>query len=502
MTDIWTGDILLPNDAILKEIILASSRVASCPAIPPTALRFLSTVNTAQIPLCLAAGPRLDVYTTCEESETWFQSILHAKASSAVEHPNADAAHEWWAHPLSQSPIGILVQVVGDALNERAPRITEILFYGTIAATANPSLPTPPSSSPEYAHAQAQDLPELQVHALPLSSDLLYTPVASAVPPPSPSVSETEPHFLPSVHAEPSAPGSPKRKRDIFDEATQLRRKARRKGGEGVSAAAAKAADTALALAARRPLFVDTKTTPFPDSRPASANDILSRPPSRLHSRSPSISSDIRPLSRKGLHDKRSTLSQVATVPLQPEEPTTETRNKEALSRVVMAAMRMYGLQQRKKNKSRRGSVAPGVDAAEQHTTDEAAAAEEAARDEEYKIIYHQTYKGAALALRKHISTKLLHSQPDCMRDIVEKLLAIFCADPLAEPLRTDHGHPPNLLATPGSQRKHDALPKSTHSQASPFDMPSTGRVLTKKDVDVHVSKGSPYPRRGRIRGR
>jgi hypothetical protein len=29
----------------------------------------------------------------------------------------------------------------------------------------------------------------------------------------------------------------------------------------------------------------------------------------------------------------------------------------------------------------------------------EEAAAEEAAKDEEYKLIYHQTYKGAALAL-------------------------------------------------------------------------------------------------------
>jgi hypothetical protein len=94
---------------------------------------------------------------------------------------------------------------------------------------------------------------------------------------------------------------------------------------------------------------------------------------------------------------KRSGLSQVATVSLQPEEPTTETRNKEALSRVVMTAMRMYGLEQRKKSKSRQGSAAPGAEATRQLNAEEAA--EGAAKDEEYKLIYHQTFKGAVLAL-------------------------------------------------------------------------------------------------------
>jgi hypothetical protein len=94
-------------------------------------------------------------------------------------------------------------------------------------------------------------------------------------------------------------------------------------------------------------------------------------------------------------------LSQVATVPIQPEEPTVETRNKEALSKVVMAAMRMHGLQQRKKNRSRRGSIAPGAE--DPGPISEEFAAEEAAKDEEYKLIYHQTYKGAALAFVRHL---------------------------------------------------------------------------------------------------
>lgn len=104
-------------------------------------------------------------------------------------------------------------------------------------------------------------------------------------------------------------------------------------------------------------------------------------------------------MSRKGLPEaqsRRSNLSQVATVPIQAEEPTTESRNKDALVKIVMAAMRMHGLQQRKQGRSRRASLAAGD---EENQQQEDTAAEDAAKDEEYKLIYHLTYKGAALAM-------------------------------------------------------------------------------------------------------
>ena len=62
-----------------------------------------------------------------------------------------------------------------------------------------------------------------------------------------------------------------------------------------------------------------------------------------------------------------------------------------------MAAMRMHGIQQQKKTRSRRASVAPGVEESQQLS--DGASAEEVAKDDEFKLIYHQTYKGAALAL-------------------------------------------------------------------------------------------------------
>jgi hypothetical protein len=469
-----------------------------------TALRFLTTVDTAKIPLYLAAGPSLDVWTTEEATQAWFEAVLLSKPTT-IDTPN-QSAKEWWDLARSQSPIGILVQVERVGEEALKPRVTEILFYGTIATPTTAGLPTPPSSSPYVDNAHAEILPELRVHALPLSSDLVHT---SSIDLPG----DAEPHFLPPQHDVHIPPTSPKRTRDIFEEATIANKKARGSGGRAVSAAAARVSDAQHSYSHRKSsLSIDTKASSFPNSRPTSASDHLPRPTSRPLSRSPSLSSDTRPLSRKGQpdsHARRSNLSQVATLPIQPEEPTTESRNKDALVKVVMAAMRMHGLQQRKQARSRRASAAGAEDSQRQS---EAAAAEEAAKDDEYKLIYHQTYKGAALALvghkharlcltssltvsqRKHMSEKPLHAQPDRMRDVVEKLLAIFLSDPLAEPSPTEVSA--NPVATPGS-RPRFGLPGSTHSHASPFDLPSISRPGMMRSVtDSHVYTGSPVSKR------
>lgn len=364
--------------------------------LPNTNLRFLATVDTARIPLYLAVGPSLDVWTTDETTEAWFEAILLSKSATITD--TTTCSNEWWRLLRSQSPIGILVQVQNEGDDLSKSKVTEILFYGTIADPKADVLPTPSSSvaSPEH-------LPELRVHALPLSSHLLHEHSREAC-------NTAEAQFLPSRHDSQSAPTSPKRKRDLFEEATIANRKARGRGGQGVAAAAARESESQQSYNHRKSLSFDTKAPLFSDLKAASVNGTLPRPDSRPPSRSPSISSDTRPLSRKGqldAHSRRSHLSQVATVPIQPEEPTTESRNKEALSKVVMAAMRMHGLQQRKKSRSRRASLTSGVD--ESQILGEEAPAEEVAKDDEYKLIYHQTYKGAALAL---VSMKRLNHVP------------------------------------------------------------------------------------------
>ncbi|KAF1917846.1 hypothetical protein BDU57DRAFT_445284 [Ampelomyces quisqualis] len=494
MVDIWSGNILLSDGNIITDVGLASPNIASSPPLTATTLRFLTTVDTAKIPLYLAAGPSLDVWTTSQATEAWFESVLLSKPVISAD-PDA-IEHPWWTLARAQSPIGILAQVGSGPQSVQKPRVTEILFYGTIAPSSAGALPTPPSLSPEH-HTHASQLPELRVHAIPLSSDLLYQETATSTPLtlPAHTAEDIEAQFLPPQLDAHATRDSPKRKRDIFEEVTIANKKARGKGGAGIAAVAARGSESQPSLSHRKSLSIDAKTTPFADGRPPSAGAPLSRPDSRQLSRSPSISSDTRPLSRKCLpdgHNKRSHLSQVATVSLRPEEPTTESRNKDALSRVVMAAMRMHGLQQRKKNRSRRASVASGMEDSEEVNLE--TAVEEATRDEEYKLMYHQTYKGAAFAFRKHIVGKPLHAQPDRMRDVVEKLLAMFLSDPLAQAQPADLAT--NPVATPGSKPR-SRMPESGHSHASPFDLPSAARPgMARSKTDSHVYTGLPVSRR------
>ncbi|KAF2015326.1 hypothetical protein BU24DRAFT_175371 [Aaosphaeria arxii CBS 175.79] len=497
ISDIWSGDIALSDHEVIKDIVFAAQNLALSSAFSDVSLRFLATVYTAHIPLYLAAGPSLDVWTTNECTSQWFQSILlsQADAMPASIAPEPDAQH-WWCKARSQSPIGILVQVNGHVPGKGENNVTEILFYGTVATPVSANLPTPPPSSAEALYGNPEHLSELHVHALPLSSERWHIEASSENDNLSHSMGkhdlDIEPQFLPAKNEMVDVP-SPKRKKDIFEEANQLRSKKKRHMGESIAAAAAKTNELQSVFRHGRSVSIDTKGYSA-DSRPTSAHAAISRPQSMRLSRSPSVSSDTRPSSRKESHEmhvKRSTLSQMETVSAASEEPTIESRNKDALSRVVMAAMRMHGLQQRKKTKSRRTSVAPSVKSMEQFN--EEITAEEAAKDEEFKLIYHQTYKGAALALRKHMATKSLHFQPDRLRDVVEKLLMIFCTDPLTQPLPLDDTT--DILATPGGSNQLK-VPGSSHSRASPFDLPS-GRALAalKQTHQGPIHTGSPVPK-------
>ena len=87
-----------------------------------------------------------------------------------------------------------------------------------------------------------------------------------------------------------------------------------------------------------------------------------------------------------------------------------------------------------------------------------------------------------------------LHAQPDQMRDVVEKLLAIYLNDPLAQPVPTAQSI--NAVATPGAKARLGVL-ETGHSQASPFDLPSSKRPgMMRSKTDPHAYTGSPVSRR------
>lgn len=368
-----------------------------------------------------------------------------------------------WRTRVAQSGVGILVQMEcgggerKDSGVQGGPRITELLLYGTVPGRPQiEDVLTPPASSPDPEQdedTQRSGLRGMRVRALPLSSDILSQVEqygnSQSVPlsPGSEVPGSSTACFLPPLYPELASISTSARKRqrvaNLFDDAAQRNRKARRKGGEGVSKAMAAIEGGhsqpqpgfSTAISRTRDESTATARTEVEDEQQYGR-----RSRGIGISRSPSISSiqdigDGRPPSRRTAlaEGKRSSLHQVTGIapanndsPLLDEEITIEQRNKDALSRIVMAGMRLYGLQQRKKPaRSLAISEAPSQ-AAIPNTCPKPSS-----EDSEYKLIYHQTFKGAAFALRKHITTSLIKQL--IMREVADKLLAIFCTDSLSE---------------------------------------------------------------------
>ncbi|KAL8955664.1 MAG: hypothetical protein Q9183_006566, partial [Haloplaca sp. 2 TL-2023] len=141
--------------------------------------RFLAIVDAASIPLYLAAGPSLDVWTDNGKSREW----LHQCLVDETEAEHTDGNTAWWARSGAQSEHGILLRVKEQFNGSPAKglEITEVLIYAarTIAQSTSDALPTPPeSSSPSR---EAATIPQedtgssIRLYALPLSSKIFGT---------------------------------------------------------------------------------------------------------------------------------------------------------------------------------------------------------------------------------------------------------------------------------------------------------------------------------------
>lgn len=389
-------------------------------------LRFLSVVDVALLPLHILLGQQYNVTTNDVSAQQYLERVL-------LGCPKETEA--WWKTFRPESPLGILVAVEGDGRTSKdLPQITELLFVASQAPTIHGQrLSTPPASSP-FEHAgntNGAGEQSLHVIAFPICSAFLDSANLPSPPlSPIPDNVDTIPAtFLPPLIPQPTEtihePPTKKRRTatSTLDEATARRAAARRGGGESISAAAAAKPDAH-------------------QRRPSSNTPLQTRPLSR----SPSISSS-RPGSVRGNHPlekQPSTLSRVQSLSALPAEPSpedsaaaaTESKNKDTIARVVMAGMRLYGLSQstRKllRNKQRTGSQSP-LPPEENASPEELAA--ERKNDEEYKAVYHQVHKGVCFAFRSYMHTLPLQGYTDALRETADKLLAMFCSDPLAQGL-------------------------------------------------------------------
>lgn len=414
----------------------------------------LAVIHISDVPLYLAAGPAYDVSSNNGHSAEAIERLLLSEDDD--DNSQAQDANPSWDLACQQSTRGLLVGIESresqNAITEGS-RPSELLLYAAIVQTPRPSiegLPTPPrSSSPIPDAVNAITLNDhniqLRVFALPLrrpnvapfdyqkdwgtDGSLAGRPKAFFLPATDSTDLNTQ-----------DAPAIKRRKiANVFEDATKNRKRLKSHGGEGVSKTMAEAVPS---LNRTNSTFAEQskdKEGPINSVEHQQAGDVrrrsLSRASSAVSVRSYEPS---RPSSRRDsfVPGKRSGLNRVESVlsvsgPASPSIPddtnTLEKQNTAALSRLVMAGMRMYGLQQKKKKGSRQASQSRE----EQDTADPTQA-----NPDEYKVVYHQTFKGACFTFRNHFPNFLVPQ--DAVREVVDRLLLMFCTDPLAKP-ETDH---------------------------------------------------------------
>ncbi|MCJ1472937.1 hypothetical protein MMC13_001586 [Lambiella insularis] len=507
--DVWSGSISIEDqDSVinLEDVHLHISQpLSNLHVWANVKLKFHSFVDPTAVPLHLVAGPSLSVFTSNVSTEEWFNhQFLDDHLANDERNANGIPG---WKYTGGQSDLGILLQVDGNIKTApHGPLITELLLYAALPTKSKPLDPgilTPPrSSSPaidQNRSNRSEDSPAetIQLYALPLISELdpdLVTAVRLASPPLQNDLHESA-RFLSCSLVDGSLIQNGQRKRrrldSLFEDATHQVKRSKKRGGETIA--------KAMASISKEPSRRQETTSTFPeiDSHVSSATlvttSVKSKHPRNFGlSRAHSLGSlrdlaEIRPPSRSSaVPVRRSTLNRVTSSscfegnpPTTEESNGVEQRNKSTLSRIVMAGMRMYGLQQRKKpNRSRAASELLLSDG----SILDAGGPLPDCKDE-YKLVYHQTYKAASFVFRRHIAITTLGQ--GVMRDVVDRFLEMFCVDPVSttQDLQTTQhgfGDGPNMEHSPFDSAS--ALPGD--------EIPSTcivtpGNVLCKKFNDI-----------------
>ena len=386
----------------------------------------------------------------------------------------------WWQRQLQQFEYGILLKVDHGAIDS-STAATEILVYAAIDHDSNAwdGMITPPkSSSPEIGGSTVRETHPspnsvcLKLYALPLDSRRLESLSAIKVEQRvgSAALSDGEARFLPltgSKNPEPQQASHKRRKlSNVFDEANYQRRKIKGRGGESVSRAMAEAG-------LQQPGKSLDNSTSQPE-KPIFAQQYINDPPMDIPRKSlsrvsstgslPSLDPS-RPRSRREtfVAGKRSSLNRVESIISAPDSIVSadsdnglEQQNKSTLARIVMAGMRMYGLQQHKKpcqsqpktphqppppppllsKTSTSTSSVMENNNPQTGTFRRSPAAEDQDPDpDEYKAIYHQTFKAASFTFRTQFAVRLIAQES--MREVVDRLLSLFCTDPYPNPSDT-----------------------------------------------------------------
>lgn len=474
-------------------------------------LRALDVVYTPNIPFYLVAGPALGVSTNNAATEEFFSRIL----LGGDQGPPRDDENNlplWWQRQLQQFEYGILLKVDHGAI-DCSTAATEILVYAAVDHSSNAwdGMLTPPkSSSPDIGGCTLTETRPalnslcLKLYALPLDSRRLesLSVIKAEQLAGSAALGDGEARFLPLTGSQnPEAQQASHKRRklsNVFDEANYQRRKIKGRGGESVSRAMAEAS-------LQQPgKYVDNSASQ--PEKPIVAQqcindqsmDIPRRSLSRVSSTSSLPSLDpSRPRSRREtfIAGKRSSLNRVESIISAPDSIVSgdsdngfEQQNKSTLARIVMAGMRMYGLQQHKKPSQSQKTHQPpplskistisSVENNPQVVTSRSPAAEEDPDPDEYKAIYHQTFKAASFTFRTQFALRLVAQES--MREVVDRLLSLFCIDPYPDSSDT------------GKTATKDVFGSQEEAPRDVFDQPSSKQLREAVRIETPSSRRKP----------
>ncbi|KGO38304.1 hypothetical protein PEX1_052290 [Penicillium expansum] len=473
--NIWTGSIPLSSDSKLEGIRLVDpNSYWQSELSKESQLSLRSFVDPTLIPLHARAGPNLELHTSHAGTSKWLQRKLTGALWLNEEDPALQQSF--------QCPVGLLVSVEGNTKSGNATP-TSLLVYGVLSSAASCTRPpTPPHSSPSETPDQSntsQRAPfELRIYAAPLSTSRLTQGQAYPSPPPSnsdqPIANPRCAEFLPDI----SSP-SPKRKRvaTLFEVAAQHHRRVRQRGGEAVSQLMASSrplssSQNLQTLRIKREPEEDGPTIPSLDrivshrSRSVSIGAGLHRPGSVRGRATPGLNADPQKRAptpnpfldsgpRRGAHMSQgqgpSSLSFSEDKPVSaPGSPakdpdTVIAENKNLITRTILTCMRLYGYHRANMRSASMGKppgsagAEPEADVSGTTPAPEALRAEtpapgSTADDDEFKAMYHATYKAAAFALRRY-----LKQAPGLAPSVLEKEKAMTCIDELLRLFCEEH---------------------------------------------------------------
>ncbi|KAL2855498.1 hypothetical protein BJY01DRAFT_2920 [Aspergillus pseudoustus] len=471
--NVWSGAISLNEQLQLKDLQLIDQTTGwQSDILKHSTLGFRAFVNPGLIPLYAHVGPNLEVHTSDPESSRWLKHKLLGNVW--LEDEDMDRFQ------TIQCPVGLLLSLDGATRpRNTGPAATDLLVYGVLSRkTCYDRPPTPPvSSSPALEEPLCSIVKqELRIYATPISGTLITR--AQALPPPDDTGAiggheQQLAHFLPDLHSP-----SPKRKRvaSLFESVAQHHKRVRHKGGEAVSQLMAQSLlqssqqlqsfrvkreseEPALPILSKiashrsRSLSISSNLNPNKALEPRAE---LPRPSSnRGHARdsiskryTPAPTPSIDATGRRGSVFSPALLSsedqEGPAAAVSKDADTILSENKNTITRTILTCMRLYGYNRSSRPVSSHKTLSHNdmdLPHGEIKEADNTALPNSAScnDEDEFKAMYHATYRASTFALRKYLREPALGE--DCSWSIppalekakamtyIDGFLKLFCEE-------------------------------------------------------------------------